>query len=122
MIVTPFVVATHPVPLVTNDQPDGTDSVTVYACPGVTSVNCCGAATSVNENDDGDRPPVAENENDVRSPDGNVTLSIEIDANFVFVIVHVTSEPAPTTTVPDEVQAPPNGPADQPASGVSPNA
>ena len=122
VIVTPFVVATHPVPLVTNDQPDGTDSVTVYACPGVTSVNCCGADASVRENDPGVNPPVAENENDVGSPAGSVTLSTEIVANFVFVIVHVTLAPAPTTTVPDEVHAPPNGPADQPASGVSPNA
>ena len=121
VIVTPSVVATHPVPLVTNDHPDGTDSVTVYAWPGVTFTNDCGADASVNENDDGDRPPAAVNANDVGSPDGAVTLSIEIDANFVLVIEHVALAPAATTTVPDPLQLPPNGPATHPDWGVSPN-
>ena len=90
MIVTPFVVATQPVPLVTNDQPDGTDSVTVYACPGVTSENTRGGDASVRENDPGVNPPVAVNENEVESPEGAVTLSIEIDANFVSVKTQLT--------------------------------
>jgi hypothetical protein len=87
---TPLAVAVHPVPDVTNDQPDGTDSVTVYGWFGVTFVNCCGVEASVSENDVGVSPPVAVNENDVGSPAGNVTLSTEIVASFVSVNTHAT--------------------------------
>ena len=87
--VTPFVVATHPVPLVTNDQPAGTFSVIVYDWLAVTLSNACGVAASVRLKLAGDNPPLAENENEVGSPPGTVTLSIVIVAVSVFVNTQV---------------------------------